>query len=211
MNDEKEVQLKEMADRVFVFASYKGKEEGIAQEDREMWQEIMNIAKNFIPYSQSCYEKRCKSLREYGREKFKECQESWDLAIKRNKEIIRLKEKVAEAKTELELQEKAWNTLADKLRETEEKKDGACYYCGEKTNSFAGNPGLWPVRLCHVDEPGKAKYHHAKCISIRLANSWEKRTVEEMEILLCRSDCCEINGYTEQATAIVKFMEDNDK
>ena len=46
--------------------------------------------------------------------------------------------------------------------------DGVCYYCGEMTNSLAGNPGEWPVMLCHKDEPGKVKHHHTKCVMYRL-------------------------------------------
>jgi len=43
-----------------------------------------------------------------------------------------------------------------------------CYYCGEPCNSLAGNPGKWPVALCHADEPGVVKWHHGGCVSERL-------------------------------------------
>ena len=43
-----------------------------------------------------------------------------------------------------------------------------CYYCGKPCDVYAGNPGMWPLVFCHKDEPGKAKYHHAKCVSRRL-------------------------------------------
>jgi hypothetical protein len=46
--------------------------------------------------------------------------------------------------------------------------DGPCYYCGKSTNSLAANPSEWPIRLCHPDDPGKAKHHHTGCISDRL-------------------------------------------
>ena len=48
------------------------------------------------------------------------------------------------------------------------KEEGPCYYCGEKCEPFAGNPGKWPIMLCHSDEPGKTKPHHVECISARL-------------------------------------------
>ena len=48
-------------------------------------------------------------------------------------------------------------------------RDGPCYYCNEPTESNAGNPGLWPVLLCHSDDPGKVKHHHVRCVSNRLA------------------------------------------
>lgn len=47
--------------------------------------------------------------------------------------------------------------------------DGPCYYCNKPTNGYAGNPGMWPVMLCHPDDPGVVKYHHVKCVSERLA------------------------------------------
>jgi len=46
--------------------------------------------------------------------------------------------------------------------------DGACYYCGMKTNSYSGNPREWPVMLCHPDDPGVAKHHHQGCVCDRL-------------------------------------------
>jgi hypothetical protein len=48
-------------------------------------------------------------------------------------------------------------------------KDGPCYYCGEPTESRSARPTLWPVRLCHADEPGVSKPHHRGCIDVRLA------------------------------------------
>jgi len=48
-------------------------------------------------------------------------------------------------------------------------EDGDCYYCGKPTESIgAANPGLWPVFLCHTDDPGRPKPHHVKCIDERL-------------------------------------------
>ena len=49
--------------------------------------------------------------------------------------------------------------------------DRPCYYCGEKTNGLAGNPGLWPIPLCHADEPGKVKWHHSSCVTDRLVEN----------------------------------------
>lgn len=44
-----------------------------------------------------------------------------------------------------------------------------CYYCGKPCNGFAGNPGEWPIPLCHADDPGRVKWHHIDCVSSRLA------------------------------------------
>jgi hypothetical protein len=43
-----------------------------------------------------------------------------------------------------------------------------CYYCGQPISALAGNPGLWPVALTHSDDPGVAKWHHARCVEARL-------------------------------------------
>ena len=43
-----------------------------------------------------------------------------------------------------------------------------CYYCKEKCDGFAGNPGMWPILLAHSDEPGVMKAHHMKCVQERL-------------------------------------------
>jgi hypothetical protein len=43
-----------------------------------------------------------------------------------------------------------------------------CYYCGEKCNGFAGDPSKWPIPLCHVDDPGRVKWHHIGCVDERL-------------------------------------------
>lgn len=43
-----------------------------------------------------------------------------------------------------------------------------CYYCGEPVDCLAGNPGMWPIGLPHADEPGRVKYHHMVCVSVRL-------------------------------------------
>lgn len=42
-----------------------------------------------------------------------------------------------------------------------------CYWCGKPCNSLAGNPGQWPVPLCHADQPGRVKWHHIECVSSR--------------------------------------------
>lgn len=47
-------------------------------------------------------------------------------------------------------------------------QDGPCYYCGKPTNSFVANPGLWPVFLCHAEDPGVTKAHHEGCVMERL-------------------------------------------
>jgi hypothetical protein len=66
-------------------------------------------------------------------------------------------------------------------------KDGPCYYCGTQTESFAGNPGKWPVYLCHSDDPGKSKPHHVECVSIRL--SMVKKVMAEIEAYVNEKQC----------------------
>jgi hypothetical protein len=43
-----------------------------------------------------------------------------------------------------------------------------CYYCGDPCSSLAGNPMMWPIPLCHSDDPGVVKWHHTGCVSSRL-------------------------------------------
>jgi hypothetical protein len=59
-------------------------------------------------------------------------------------------------------------------------KDGPCYYCGEPTESRSARPTLWPVRLCHADEPGVSKPHHRVCIDVRLVEHATSAAVIEV-------------------------------
>ena len=43
-----------------------------------------------------------------------------------------------------------------------------CYYCKKPCNAVAGSPTLWPIPLCHADEPGRVKWHHIGCVDERL-------------------------------------------
>lgn len=46
-----------------------------------------------------------------------------------------------------------------------------CYYCAKPCDSYAGNPNLWPVAACHMDEPGVVKWHHTGCIMERIGEA----------------------------------------
>ena len=48
-----------------------------------------------------------------------------------------------------------------------EGHDKPCPFCGEKTNTVAANPGLWPVAL-HSDQPGVVGWWHAGCAIDRI-------------------------------------------
>lgn len=54
------------------------------------------------------------------------------------------------------------------LSASHEGHDAPCYYCKEPCDSLAGNPGRWPIPLCHRDEPGVVKWHHTGCVAERL-------------------------------------------
>ena len=43
-----------------------------------------------------------------------------------------------------------------------------CYYCGELTNSLAGDPGSWPLGFTHNDGTGVVRWHHTRCVQERL-------------------------------------------
>lgn len=51
-----------------------------------------------------------------------------------------------------------------------EGHDKACYYCGDPCNGLAGNPAKWPIPLCHKDDPGRVKWHHAGCVMDHLVD-----------------------------------------
>lgn len=72
-----------------------------------------------------------------------------------------------------------------------------CYYCGELCDSFAGNPGKWPIILCHKDAPGVSKAHHSACISSRLELVMsEVAAVEAMAMALNDSKEMENQGFS---------------
>jgi len=89
----------------------------------------------------------------------------------------------------------------------DEGHDEPCYYCGEYCNSLAGNPSLWPVALCHTDEPGVVKWHHTGCVSERLEDfkkmaeyytdisSGDCLYLAEAEDLLNKYDFVDEDGY----------------
>jgi hypothetical protein len=62
------------------------------------------------------------------------------------------------------------------LQTTHEGHEQPCYYCGEPCNALAGNPGLWPVGLHHREDPGVVKWHHDRCVSLRLDAAVEPLT-----------------------------------
>src|SRR5262245_42214809 len=39
-------------------------------------------------------------------------------------------------------------------REECDGHDQPCYYCGKPCSVLSGKPSLWPVALCHPEEPG---------------------------------------------------------
>ena len=47
--------------------------------------------------------------------------------------------------------------------------DKTCFDCGRRTNDLSGDPGQWGIPLCHSDHPGVVQWHHAGCVSNRLA------------------------------------------
>lgn len=48
------------------------------------------------------------------------------------------------------------------------REDDPCIYCGEPTESYAGNPSRWPLWFPEAAEPGVIKAHHAGCVIARL-------------------------------------------
>lgn len=57
-----------------------------------------------------------------------------------------------------------------------------CYYCKETCNAEAGNPGLWPIPLCHRDAPGKVRWHHVTCVTDRLVEN--QATADDKKVIV---------------------------
>lgn len=55
-----------------------------------------------------------------------------------------------------------------RIAEGHEGHGDPCYYCKEPCDALAGNPGRWPVGLCHPDDPGVLKWYHHDCVFQRL-------------------------------------------
>lgn len=61
-------------------------------------------------------------------------------------------------------------------------RDGPCYYCGEPTQSLAGDPGRWPLLFSHDDDPGVVRHHHTRCV-YRLLPEANPQTVRREGLL----------------------------
>lgn len=42
------------------------------------------------------------------------------------------------------------------------------YFCTELCDSLAGDPGEWPIGFPHKENPGVVRYHHSRCVTVRL-------------------------------------------
>lgn len=60
-----------------------------------------------------------------------------------------------------------------------EGHDQPCYYCKKPCDTFAASPSLWPLPLCHVDDPGKVKWHHTGCVMERLIENCSIEVLKE--------------------------------
>lgn len=51
---------------------------------------------------------------------------------------------------------------------TAKDKDAPCWYCGEMTDSLAGNPSKWPLFFVNDGTGGECVAHHTGCVISRL-------------------------------------------
>lgn len=56
--------------------------------------------------------------------------------------------------------------------------DEPCAFCGKPCNGYAGDPGQWPVPLCHPDGTGKVKWHHERCVMDRI---WPRAALADLD------------------------------
>lgn len=49
----------------------------------------------------------------------------------------------------------------------DEMRPGVCPFCNERTDQFAGDPGMWPLEFAHPDGTGRVRQHHVKCVIAR--------------------------------------------
>ena len=71
----------------------------------------------------------------------------------------------------------------ERLKKRSEGHDKPCFDCGRRTNDLSGDPGPWSIPLCHSDHPGVVQWHHAGCVSNRLAERERRRMREDSELL----------------------------
>lgn len=79
-----------------------------------------------------------------------------------------------------------------------------CYYCGELTNSFAGDPSVWPLHFPHPDEPGVVKQNHVGCVMKRL------QAAERKSRLLQALGYAVAPAYPKLAAKIQEIVADGD-
>lgn len=44
----------------------------------------------------------------------------------------------------------------------------SCYYCIDPCDALSGDPGSWPIAFPHREDPGVVRYHHSRCVTVRL-------------------------------------------
>lgn len=84
----------------------------------------------------------------------------------------------------------------DEAREALSGHGEPCYYCADPCNALAGDPGRWPIAMCHADEPGRMKWHHTRCV--------ESRCVERDELSKLLPDLREIAGTAHQRACLAE-------
>lgn len=88
-----------------------------------------------------------------------------------------------------------------------EGHDQPCYYCGMPCSNLAGNPSLWPIALCHDDDPGRVKWHHTGCVQVRL---YKLQKMEELFSEIDESFKTHTLDYIKAITGITNEQRTNE-
>jgi hypothetical protein len=88
--------------------------------------------------------------------------------------------------------------IAERIEQHDRAHQGhnePCYYCGKPCDGLAGDPGQWPIGLCHAGDPGLVKYHHTNCIYEQLneGGAAYRRGIEEAKSTML--EMCRMLGY----------------
>lgn len=85
-----------------------------------------------------------------------------------------------------------------------------CYYCRDLCDATAGDPGEWPVALCHREEPGVVYFHHTRCVYERLSEN-QPALARRLEVATdeCDKLCRAAMPFLQEAAQKADYLTNN--